>query len=162
MNYSGLSITPRVMIRFADRFFMFFFSNLRPLSSFCYFFLNLVENLLLYFTLNGKEIMSASTLKVFRSKRIISFSVETAFKLTQRLLYELLYSIKLELINRDSDGYWRFLIWTRRRRKFVYECTIYRHFTVFVNRSSFFSDCRREPFVLMLAFIAKQINKSVT
>ena len=162
MNYSGLSITPRVMIRFADRFFMGFFSNLRPLSSFCYFFLNLVENLLLYFTLNGKEIMSASTLKVFRSKRIISFSVETAFKLTQRLLYELLYSIKLELINRDSDGYWRFPIWTRRRRKFVYECTIYRHFTVFVNRSSFFSDCRREPFVLMLAFIAKQINKSVT
>ena len=81
------------MIRFADRFFMVFFSNLRPLSSFCYFFLNLVENLLLYFTLNGKEIMSASTLKAFRSKRIISFSVETAFKLTQRLLYELLYSI---------------------------------------------------------------------
>ena len=90
----GLCVTPRVMIRFADRFFMFFFfSNLRPLSSFCYFFLNLVENLLLYFTLNGKEIMSASTLKAFRSKRIISFSVETAFKLTQRLLYELLYSI---------------------------------------------------------------------
>ena len=54
--------------------------------------------------------MSAFTLKAFRSKRIISFSVETAFKLTQRLLYELLYSIKLELINRDSDGYWRFLI----------------------------------------------------
>ena len=101
------------MIRFADRFFMFFFSNLRPLSSFCYFFLNLVENLLLYFTLNGKEIMSASTLKAFRSKRIIccfSVELETAFKLTQRLLYELLYSIKLELINRESDGYWRFLI----------------------------------------------------
>lgn len=54
--------------------------------------------------------MSASTLKAFRSQRIICFSVETAFKLTQRLLYELLYSIKLELINRDSDGYWRFLI----------------------------------------------------
>lgn len=38
------------LIKFADRFFMFFL----VISAF-YFFLNLVENFLLYFTLNGKK-----------------------------------------------------------------------------------------------------------